>query len=315
MFDYEKFIKDMKEKHLKPREATMFDSLEFVDASKIIDLDERYEYEIEEITDGSLFQNTSDDKNMLRGALSIICNNVVGRTLLKLLMIKHGSSSEKIGLVNYQGRGSRYDKTIKAVLVNLSLYKPDGSGVPNRQYYSVDSANNIVLKQKSLEKSIFHELVHCLHYTNDGKYAENTLCREGSAMKEVWDDDEELRTITGYMCGQAYDPICDHVFDYSLHGGPFCPRYGHGGWSDGEEDETQLTLEENLINQTAYLSGWTAYNLLEFVSEPLPILSSPPMKKVLHGVILHRQKQKPQALPYVSSIVKPCTRKTNPNFK
>jgi hypothetical protein len=310
MFDYEKFIKDMKEKHLKPNEISMFDNLELVDASSIIDLDERYKFEIKK---GKYLwcQNTCDNKNMLRGALSVICNNVVGRTLLKLLMIKHGSSSEKIGLVNYQENGSCYDKTIKAILVNLSLYQPDGSGVPNRQYYSVDPANNIVLKQKSLEKSIFHELVHCLHYTNDGKYAENILCREGSAMKGIWDDDEELRTITGYMCGQACDPICDHVFDYSLHGGPFCPRYGHGGWSDGEEeDETLLDLEENLINQTAYLSGWTAYNLLWSMLKP----ALPQTKKARHKTGVRPLRRSP-ILPSAPVISEPYIRKTNPNFK
>jgi hypothetical protein len=89
-------------------------------------------------------------------------------------------------------------------------------------------------------------------------------------MKTIWYDDEELRTITGYMYNRPYDPICDHVFDYSLNAGGFCPRYGHVGWYDGH-DQNPPVLLDNLIEQKRYLNGWERYQL----PDPLPPLHTP----------------------------------------
>jgi hypothetical protein len=261
MFNYEKFVEDTKERHLTSSEILIFDGLEHVDVRNVIDLDGTYEYHTK------TFENTSGSKVILRRALDVIHDDIVGQTLLRLLTIRCGLSGRKIGLVTYSGNGSRYHEVSEAVFVNLSLYQPDGSGLPERQYYSVNPSGEVVHKLKSLEQSIFHELVHGLHYISDGKYADAVSCQYGSVMETIWSDDEELRTITGYMCNQQYDPVCDHVFDYSLHGNPFCPRYGHIGWYDGDSRNPPI-LVDNLANQMVYLKGWSTYQL----PNPLPII-------------------------------------------
>jgi hypothetical protein len=314
MFDYEKFIKDTKKRHLGPNEISIFDSLEQANVSNVIDLDGEYEYKSDGSDSYSLFQNANDDRNMLQGALDTIYSNVVGRTLFKLLTIKLRNSSDRhIGLVNYPSNGSRYHEVSKAVFVNLLLYELDGSGVPERQYYSVDPGGRITLKQKSLEKSIFHELAHGLHYISDGRYANTALCQNGSAMETIWSDDEELRTITGYALGSQYDPICDHVFDYSLHGGPFCPRYGHIGWIDGN-DRNPPILIENLADQITYLKGWTTYCLLGSMLESPPVLKPPQVKKLQHNVCVYRPPGRTPILPPGPTIVKPSVRNNLPKL-
>jgi hypothetical protein len=292
----ELFIEDVKKIHLLPGEWLMFDGIRQGDVRNVIDLNGTYEYDIEI----GRCKNSDDDKVILQRSIDVIYNYTVGRTLLKLLTAKRGLSGRKIGVVNYPGNGSRYHGSMEAVFVNLSLYQPDGSGILERQYYSVDPDGKIVLKRKSLSGSIFHELVHGLHYINDGKYADTVLCQDGSVMKDIWSDDEELRTITGHMCNQPYDPVCDHVFDYSLSEDRFCPRYGHVGWRNGG-DENPPNLIENLAGQMMYLGEWRRYQLSDFlpVMKPLPVL-----KKVQSRVCRYR-----------STIVKPHAKGNLHKFK
>jgi hypothetical protein len=310
-FNKELFLENAKERRLTSGEALIFDGLNQADVRNVIDLDGTYEYKVNGT--GSirrirhLFKNTDDDKVILQRALDVIYDNIVGQILLKLLTVKHGLSGRKIGLVNYPGNGSCYDETIEAVFVNLSLYQHDGSGIPTRQYYSVDPGGKIVLKRKSLEQSIFHELTHGLHYISDGKYADTALCLQDSVMKEIWSDDEELRTITGHMIEKPYDPVCDHVFDYSLNGNQFCPRYGHVGWcaeAEYEQDvvEMQLGLERNLTSQIRYMNGWKRYQL----PDSLPPLASPPTsRKAQSKVSKHRPLGGAPTLPHKPTIIKP----------
>jgi hypothetical protein len=275
MFNCEKFVKDTKDRHLTSSEVLIFDNLKHVDVRNIIDLDGTYEYRVHGPSrPKSPFNNSADNKVTLRRTIDVIYHSIVGQTLLKLLMIKCGLSDRKIGLVNYSGNGSCYHELSEAVFVNLSLYQSDGSGILRRQYYSVDPKGDVVHKRKSLEQSIFHELVHGLHYIGDGKYANTVLCQYGSVMEDIWSKDEELRTITGCMSVHPYDPICDHIFDYSLHGNPFCPRYGHIGWQNGS-DRNPPILVDNLADQMVYLKGWEAYKL----PAPLPLLKSPQVSK------------------------------------
>jgi hypothetical protein len=294
-FNKELFLENTKKRRLTSGEALMFDSLKQADVRNVIDLDGTYEYDIG-IGRYTPFKNTDDNKVILRKALDVIYNDVVGQTLLKLLIVKRRLSGRKIGLVNYPGNGSCYDEIIEAVFVNLSLYQPDGSGIQERRYYSVNSDGKIELKQKSLEKSIFHELTHGLHYISDGKYADTALCLQSRMMKEIWSEDEELRTITGHMFEKLYDPVCDHVFDYSLHGDPFCPRYGHIGWSDGGNGNPPI-LATNLINQMKYLGEWKKYQL----PDPLPPLRLLPVSRKVQHTIGRRM---PPTLPANPTITK-----------
>jgi hypothetical protein len=296
MFNCEKFVRDTKDRHLTSSEILIFDGLKHVDVRNVIDLDGTYEYDTE------TFENTADSKVTLRKALDVIYDDIVGQTLLRLLTVK--LSGRKIGLVNYSGNGSRYHELSEAVFVNLSLYQSDGSGIPGCQYYSVNPGGKIALKLKSLEQSIFHELVHGLHYISDGKYADTLLCQYGSLMKEIWSYDEELRTITGYMCGRPYDPVCDHVFDYSLHGDSFCPRYGHVGWRDGDDGSPPI-LVDNLTSQIRYLKGWEAYEL----SDPLPPVKPPRVN------CRRKPPRKITILPVGPTIINPHARMTLPKLK
>jgi hypothetical protein len=244
--------------------------------------------------------NLPTHKEIFNRALDNICSNIVGNTMFKLLLVKV-SRARKIHLVNYDEGGSLFSPKDYAVKINLSLYDSEGVGIPSRQYYYIKEDGALGTKLKSLSGSIFHELVHGLHYVSEGQYANTVLCQDGSAMKEIWSKDEELRTITGYMYSKPYDPICDHIFDYSLHGAQFCPRYGHLGWQNGC-DRNPPILVDNLADQMVYLKGWNAYEL----PDPLPLLTPPQvLRKIQSRVGRHRPPRKPPILPVSPAIRNP----------
>jgi hypothetical protein len=146
--------------------------------------------------------------------------NVGPRESRKLLIKQKGSS-----YLNY------------CVRVNLNMYDKDGVGITDRQYYCVDET----LKLTSLASSIFHEFVHCLHHIEDAiRYDRD--CH--SPVPKPWDNKEELRTISGYIDPDIYDPICDncfHLYDSVVSGRPYLPRIGHCGYkSDRPRKDVEL---------------------------------------------------------------------------
>jgi hypothetical protein len=252
---------------------------------------------------GPLLRNYAQHKQAFNKALNEICNNVVGNTLFRLLLIKM-NGSRKIHLVNYNEDGSRFSNRDFAVKVNLSFYNYEGVGIPSRQYYCLNQDGTVSTKLKSLVGSIFHEFCHALHYVS-GATADDT--EDGS----IWNNKEELRTITGHMFEKPYDPICDHVFDYSLNGEQFCPRYGHIGWETGY-DKNPPVLATNLINQRQYLCGWKKYQL------PDPILFTKPSsmsRKIQCSMSRHKLLGSIPALRREPTIIKPHPRKDPPKFK
>ncbi|MDR1488619.1 MAG: hypothetical protein LBI26_02675 [Holosporales bacterium] len=130
--------------------------------------------------------------------------------------------------MNCHKDGSAYSPTDFAVKINLDLYNP--IEVNKKQYYALDG-DKVVLKPKTLAGSIFHEFVHGLHHVSKTP-KNNKVCIPNTLPEYIWQNDEELRTITGYINESFYDPICDHVFDYSLYGESFQPRYGHLGYDN-----------------------------------------------------------------------------------
>jgi hypothetical protein len=87
--------------------------------------------------------------------------------------------------------------------------------------------------------SIFHEFVHALHEIEDVKqYEKNGDDKLGN----YWTNKEELRTISGYMDRNIYDPICENCF-YLCNSITkeilFHQRIGHTGFAVGASDETK----------------------------------------------------------------------------
>jgi hypothetical protein len=212
MFNREAFLEDVKRIH------SLTDELVNIDVRR--ELDNFIDY------DELLFSKALDD----------ICNNVVGKTMFMLLIAKKSpgmslriidigpeQSRTKALLVNQKGSSyGGYD-----VWINLNLYDRNGIGIPERQYYCIDEGGNVTLKPKSLAASIFHEFVHCLHDVEDWRMYDR---ERHSPVPEPWTNEEERRTISGYIDPGIFDPICDncfHLYDSVVSERPYLPRIGH----------------------------------------------------------------------------------------
>jgi hypothetical protein len=184
----------------------------------------------------------------ISAALDEICDNVVGRTMFKVLIPKLQDKHMSIVCRCKDNRGSHYKKCV--VYVNLARYEANGTGIPSRQYYYIKEDETLETKLKSLSGSIFHEFCHGLHHVS-GTTADRT--KNGT----VWDNKEELRTITCFN----HDPICDHIFDFNqsiIKGFPFLPRYSHKGWPSSKEDE----LLNCILESPKYMDGWKEYMIV-----------------------------------------------------
>jgi hypothetical protein len=206
-----------------------------------------------------------------------MCRNTVGVTLFRLFLTKRSQGDPKIKIVNIgpaqqeecgeqlaDQEGSSYKNN--SVRINLNLYDSSGKGIPERQYYFVGKNGSVIRKGKSMPGSIFHEFVHALHEIEDKKqyeeYGKNKLGND-------WTNEEELRTISGYMDRNIYDPISDNCFNLCnsiTKGIQFHPRIGHIGFvirtinEIGEFDKSKeleqlyKTLGFNLAWQKKYMT-------------------------------------------------------------
>jgi hypothetical protein len=93
----------------------------------------------------------------------------------------------------------------------------------------------------------------------------NVLCMEDTPFKNIWGNDEELRTIT---CFNG-DPICDHCFDLVqsiMKKEPFRPRYAHNkGYRKNnipKDTKNRKKLRKSLSVFQKYMDGCKAYAIL-----------------------------------------------------
>jgi hypothetical protein len=159
--------------------------------------------------------------------LDEICSNVVGNTMMKMLVANMKKTKKQIKLYNnYLSLvdSSFYSYGEQVISVKLCYYDKDGIGVPDRIYFGVDEKGTIVEKGKSLCRAIFHESVHALHESEDSV--------DKTKLENFWHDQEERRTIAGYIDGTVFDPICENCFDMYdslVKHIEFLPRIGHVG--------------------------------------------------------------------------------------
>jgi hypothetical protein len=189
-------------------------------------------------------------------ALDEICENIVGRTMFKLLITKLQVEKELMYIKPYVEDGSKYKKPV--IYVNLSFYEENGTGIPSRKYFYIDEKGEIKTKLKSLTGSVFHEFCHGLHDVSKTKKSHNILCLKKTDFEGTWGNDEELRTITCF----EHDPICDHCFDLCqsiLKNEKFLPRYSHGGCRGTAKPKEKYI---NCISASQkFMDGWKEYML------------------------------------------------------
>jgi hypothetical protein len=242
MFARTLFLNDVKNIHLKPEELPKFESVQETDVRD--KLDEFLEY------DTALFSKALDD----------VCNNFVGNTMFRLMMIKL-PVGQKVKIIDIGPSEKDYALTKQdgssygayEVWINLNIYDNSGVGISQRQYYCVDAKGQIVLKLKSMAGSLFHEFTHCLHHVEDTeKYAIYSK-RESLLKDNPWRTKEERRTISGYTekdeytLTDVYDPICDNCFSFCDAMGsntPYLPRAGHEGYVRGDSMTPSKELRE-----------------------------------------------------------------------
>ncbi|MDR2107693.1 MAG: hypothetical protein LBO73_04225 [Holosporaceae bacterium] len=242
IFNHEKFINAVKSIHVKPEESQSYESIPDSEVRKKLDE----------------FINYGKNPRFSK-ALDEICKNLVGRTMFRVLMTKMQTEEKRMHIIPYEDNGSRYMEYV--VYINLSFYDASGTGIPSRQYYYIDDEKHeIKTKLKSLAGSIFHEFCHGLHHVSETYIPKkkNVLCLDDTPLGDVWNKDEELRTITCFN----NDPICDHCFDLCqsiLKKQSFRPRYSHGGWHGKDDSEKRSCLLLHLPHSQEFMDGWREY--------------------------------------------------------
>ncbi|MDR0428445.1 MAG: hypothetical protein LBG86_00195 [Puniceicoccales bacterium] len=253
IFRREDFFHDAESIHLTFDETWVYSSIQDCDVRKR--LDEFVDY-------APIFSDTLDD----------MCENVVGRTLFRLIGTKSTirMNGRKIKLSNYEGKSSVYSRKDFAIMSNRSMFDDDGNGLSSRQYYYVNEKMELNVKSKNISMALFHEFCHALHDME--KISEITeigeLHRSNEILGAIWDNAEELRTITGCIYGTNYDPICDHCFDLCdsiRKEKPFNPRYSHRGYdsetSSRDEERERRRLIAYYSESQKIMNGWKKYVL------------------------------------------------------
>jgi hypothetical protein len=171
---------------------------------------------------------------------------------LKIINIGPEESGRKL----IEQLGSSYGNS--EVRINLNLYDHAGVGIPERQYYGIDTNKTLVLKPKSVANSLFHEFTHCLHKVENSILYE--YYRKHSQKKDqIWSDYEEQRTIAGYFPTGIYDPICENCFnlyDTIVSKTAYIPRIGHWAYMGRDEKKTMLQLSD-IYGKLLFKLEWT----------------------------------------------------------
>jgi hypothetical protein len=186
-------------------------------------------------------------------ALDEICENIVGRTMFRVLITKLKNKKKIMHIEPHDEDGSKYKKFV--VYVNLSFYEENSTGISSRKYFFLDEREEIKMKLKSLAGSIFHEFCHGLHHISGTVSKVKTVCITYK-IQGAWRNDEELRTITCFN----HDPICDHCFDFCqsiLKNEKFFPRYSHGGCRGSAKPDKKYI---NCISASQkFMDSWKEY--------------------------------------------------------
>ncbi|MDR1437836.1 MAG: hypothetical protein LBI69_02130 [Puniceicoccales bacterium] len=246
----------------------------FRDAEKVhLTFDETWAYS--QIPDGEVRQQIGEIllfDSVFSKTLDGICENVVGRTLFRLLATKSSlyRGGKKMQLRQYEGKVSLYSRKDFSVMTNLAMFDEQGNGLSSRQYYYVNGDGEIDVKSKTISMALFHEFCHALHDMEQLSEMKESgeLHRTNAILGEVWDSAEELRTISGCIYGVDYDPICDHCFDLceSINRGcPFTPRYSHRGYDSATPSLDEKLERSRLLGYHCesrhIMEGWKKYVL------------------------------------------------------
>ncbi|MDR1456580.1 MAG: hypothetical protein LBI34_00750 [Puniceicoccales bacterium] len=245
------FFEDAEKLHLTFDDTWIYSGIE--DAQVRARLCEFVEYE-------PLFSSVLDE----------ICAGVVGRTLFRIIATKSAihMGGKKIKLFNYSGEVSIYSRKDFAVVTNRSMFDEYGNGLSSRQYYYISDDGEIATKGKTLAGALFHEFCHALHDIEKIPEITNLdeLYRSNAILGQTWDSAEELRTITGCVYGQRYDPVCDHCFDLCdsiVTENSFHPRYSHKGYDvtipPPDELAGRRQLRAYLSESKKIMEGWKKY--------------------------------------------------------
>jgi hypothetical protein len=148
-----KFLESVQKIHLKLDEVPIYSAISDAKARKKLD-------DFIDCGENSRFSQALDE----------ICENIVGKTMFRVLMAKTMAgnvlkSKGKIKIKDQYERdkGSRYSPGELAVKINPDFYELDGTGKPERKYYGINEKVEIETKLKSMVGSIFHEFCHVLH--------------------------------------------------------------------------------------------------------------------------------------------------------
>jgi hypothetical protein len=82
---------------------------------------------------------------------------------------------------------------------------------------------------------MFHEFTHCLHHVDGVNFK--------IKMYDIWDNEEERRTISRYITPNVCDPIVIHLYDFIVNGKPYISKIGHCGYlsNNVRKDERNRT--------------------------------------------------------------------------
>jgi hypothetical protein len=87
-----------------------------------------------------------------------------------------------------------------------------------------------------------------------------------SPVPAPWTNEEERRTVAGYIAPGVLDPICDncfHLYDSVVHGRPYTPRIGHCDYRSSDADSDADQDKINRTELSAYLLTPEAKEIIE----------------------------------------------------
>jgi hypothetical protein len=158
-----------------------------------------------------------------------ICENIVGNTMLKLMIANAKAKNLPTLLKIEDGYKNQFSPKKNTVYINPNLYEEDGYKIS--MFYGINREMGLTQKRLTMYDGLFHELCHAFH-TCFGKRKSTAdylgAVYAGREEKYLWtykqsdrkcENDEEMYTITGYYwdSGRCLDPISCNMFDICKH--------------------------------------------------------------------------------------------------
>jgi hypothetical protein len=177
--------------------------------------------------------------NVFSSHLDEICNNIVGNTMVKLLLVHIKNNPESKFEIENSSVENSFCLEKKKLYMNLSRY--NSSGIKDIPQCGINEKEEFIEKKSNITEGLFHELCHALHYISGSVKKKRTtlehIYKHSQVCVSLWQgpgrNDEELYNITGFYSTETkmnFDPVNCNMFgicDSCQSGSPIIQRVFH----------------------------------------------------------------------------------------